>query len=170
MIPAGAVTRNKDIGRVVALAKHVVVSSHEVLQRRGEDVLRNRSDTVARCDEDAFLGSSRVPRVGGDRTEQLRVEFDERRFSGVSGDVAPAVDEEEDAGVINLGIGLRLWTVAAESVEVDGNTLWFFEYAAVEEGVWLWGRGGDLNADCDVRGNALWIRASSAFVHGLGGA
>lgn len=78
------------------------------------------------------------------------------------------MDEEEDAGVGEVGI--RLGVVVAARVKEDGDTLWFLEQAAVEEGVWFGGGRGDLDADCDIRRDDLRIKDASTVFYGLGGA
>ena len=86
----------------------------------------------------------------------------------MAGDVPPAVDEEDNVGVRELGIGLG--AVAVEGVEIDGDALWHLERGNVEERVWSRGGRGNLDADRDVRGDVLRIRKSSALVHRLGSA
>ena len=163
VVPPGAVARDDDVGRVVSLAEDVVVRGHEVLQRGGEGVLRDGGETIARCNEHTFGGGG-IPGEGGDRAEQLDVKLDKRDVGGVAGDVTPAVDEEDDTGVRGLSIA-----VAAEGVEIDGDALWHLERGTGEERVWLGGGRGDLDANRDVRGDALRIGAPSALVYGFGG-
>ena len=165
MVPTGAVAREDDVGRVVSLSEDIVVRGHDVLQSRREGVLRDGGETVARCDEHA-LG---VPRVGGDRAEQLGVKLQKREVGGVPGDVAPAVNKKDDAGAREVGVGLGFGTVAVEGKEVDGDALWRLECGTVEEGVGLGGRRGDLDAHRDVPGDGPWLRESSALVDRLGG-
>ena len=163
MVPPGAVAHDDDVGRVVAFAEYVVVRGYDVLQCRGEGVLRDGGETVARCDEHV-LG---VPRERRDRAEQLCVKLDEREVGGVPGDVAPAVDEEDDAGVRALGGGLG--GVAVEGKEIDGDALGRLEQVTGEERVWFGGGRGDLDANRDVCRDAVRIRTASALVYGLGG-
>lgn len=80
MTPTGAVAREKDVGRIVALAEHVVVRGDDVLERPGKDVLGDRGETVARRDEHPLASA---PRVGGDAAEQLGVELGVRGVRGV---------------------------------------------------------------------------------------
>ena len=127
VVPTSAVTCDDDVGRVVALAEDVVIGGHKVVERRWEGVFRDGGETVARCDEHAFSGGAdgSVPRGGGDSSEQLDVELDEWRVGGVSSDVSPSMDEEDDTRVCKLstGLGLRLGAVAVKGVKVDGNAL-----------------------------------------------
>ena len=159
VVPTSAVTCDDDVGCAVALAEDVVIGGHEVVERRWEGVFRDGGETVARCDDHTFGGP-----------EQLGVELDERRVGGVSDDVAPTVDEEDDAGVREVRIRLRLGVVIAEGIKVDGDALWRSERVALKERVGLGGGRCDLDADRNIRRDVRRIWASSALVYRLGGA
>lgn len=66
MVPPSTVPCNDDVGRFVSLSEDMVVGSYDVLQCSGKSIFRNRSETVARRDEDTFAC---IPSARGDITE-----------------------------------------------------------------------------------------------------
>ena len=164
MIPPSAVPSNDDIGRFVSLSEDILVGSYNVLECGGKRILRDRGKTVARRDEHTVAS---IHRVRGDGTEQLGKKLDKRVVGGVTGDIPPTVDEEDDAGVPDLCLSL----VVLEGVEIDGDALGRSERAGVEEeGVRLGGGRGDVDAHRQVCREMRWIRLLSAFLYGLGDA
>lgn len=85
----------------------------------------------------------------------------------MANEIPPAVDEEDDVCIRNLGLSL----IVLEGVEIDGDALGRPERGGVEEeGVWVRGGRSDVDADRHVRREMRWIWLSSAFVYRLGDA